>query len=226
MFVATIRGLAGLMLASFVSTCALLEVGAGRADWWVDAEALPLPPETTVIHGFLQERECASGGSPEGRIVGPRVEYGPEAIVVTFRVRSVGGGTCPSNPLFPVTIELTEPLGGRALLDGGVNPPRDATIDPTIVLAPEEDCGPLVGTDDTKIACLEFLNATLGDRYAEFARVSVAVEAGDCPGNICTTADEIEARAWRVEGTDRQGRSFAWLCSYADEVASCHEIPG
>jgi hypothetical protein len=90
MVVATIRGLVGLMLASFVSACALPEVGAGRADWWVDAEALPLPPETTVIHGFLQERECASGGSPEGRIVGPRVEYGPEAVVVTFRVRSVG----------------------------------------------------------------------------------------------------------------------------------------
>ena len=144
--------------------------------------------------------------------------------MVTFRVTEIGG-RCPSNPRFPVTVQLTEPLGTRPLLDGGVDPPRDATIDPTIVLTPEEDCGPLVGTDDTKIACLQFLNATLGDRYAEFARVSVAAEAGDCPGNVCTAADEIEAREWRVEGTDRQGRSFAWLCSYADEVASCNEIP-
>lgn len=52
--------------------------------------------------------------------------------MVTFRVRSLGMATCPSNPQFPVTIELTEPLGGRALLDGGVSPPRDAMIDPML----------------------------------------------------------------------------------------------
>jgi hypothetical protein len=104
--------------------------GAGRADWWVDPAALPLSPEDRTISAFLQERACASGQTPEGRILGPRIEYEPDAIVITFRVRE-DLGDCQGNPKHPITIQLEQPLGSRVLLDGGVTPPRDATIDPT-----------------------------------------------------------------------------------------------
>ena len=196
--------------------------GAGRADWWVDRETLPLPADTRLIHGFLQENACASGSSPEGRILGPTIEYRPDAIVVTFQVRHTGGvATCPSNPPFPVTIELTEALGARSLLDGGVTPARDATIDPTIRLAPDEDCGPLVGTGDAKLACLALVSATLGEEYASYADVRVAPAGADCPGDTCTEASAIEARTWTVEASDLTGASFAWACTYRDEVATC-----
>ena len=62
----------------------------------------------------------------------------------------------------------------RGLFDGGGSPQRDATIDPNIVIEPDEDCGPLVGTGDTKIACITLISATLGDRYVEFAEVRIS----------------------------------------------------
>ncbi len=198
---------------------------AGTAGWWVDPAQLPLPATATRIDGFLHEQACASGTSPEGRIVGPEIVYHPDAVTVTFGVRPIGG-TCPSNPWFPITVELAEQLGGRALIDGGSG--RDATIDPTIVLAPDEDCGPLreAETDAAKIACIALISATLGDRYQEFARVSVAPDDTPCRDDECATAEGVEARAWRVDATDRDGGSYRWRCTYRVEAATCVEAAG
>jgi hypothetical protein len=193
---------------------------AGRADWWVDPAELPLPRHTQVVRGFLEERACASGQSPEGRIYGPIIEYGADAIIVTYAVREIGG-RCPSNPRFPIAIHLAEPLGGRALFDGGVDPPRDASIDPTVVVEPTVDCGPLVGTDDAKVACLAMLSSTLGDRYAQFATVRIEPYAADCQGNACTRRPAIEARTWIVSATDLNAASYIWTCNYRSETATC-----
>lgn len=105
---------------------------AGAATWWVDTTLIPLAPETTEIKGFVMETACASGQSPEGRVNDPVIEYGAESVTVTFTIVSPPGDAqdCPSNPEFPVTVTLTEPLGERELLDGGSNPPRDATTTP------------------------------------------------------------------------------------------------
>ncbi len=105
--------------------------GAGPATWWV-AGGAPLAPETTEIDGILMETSCASGQSPEGRVNDPVIDYGAEAVTVTFTVVPPPGDAhdCPSNPEFPVTITLSEPLGERQLLDGGSTPPRDATTTP------------------------------------------------------------------------------------------------
>jgi hypothetical protein len=195
---------------------------AGRADWWVAASDLPLDPQTKEIHGFLQERACASGGSPEGRVTGPRIEYRANAVAVTFTVRSLGTATCPTNPRFPVTIQLAEPLRVRLLLDGGVDPPRDATVDPTIVLVPEdEDCGPLVDTDFGKVACLALENATVGDRYESYRTIRIAAAGADCPDHACPDEAAVEARMWIVDGVERDGTRHRWLCTYEDEVADC-----
>lgn len=173
-----------------------------------------------VIHGLLEERSCASGASPEGRILGPVIEYQPDVIVVTFKVREVGG-MCPGNPQFPVTIQLSEPLGTRGLFDGGVTPPRDATVDPTIVIAPVENCGPLVGTGDTKVACITLINATLGNRCAAFAEVRVSPAEDDCPRDTCTQLAAIEARTWIVDATALDGAKSRWTCNYKNEIARC-----
>jgi hypothetical protein len=192
----------------------------GRADWWVNPAYLPLARATRTIHGLLREQACASGGSPAGRILGPWIEYRSDAIVVTYRVRVVGG-RCPMNPTYPITINLAEDLGSRSLLDGGVDPPRDASSDPEIVHEPSVDCGPLVGTGDTKIACMAFESAALGDRLADFATFKVAGADKPCDGVVCTAAAGIEARVWRIEATDLNGTSSAWSCLYHGSDASC-----
>ena len=104
-------------------------VDAGPARWWVDPSGLPLDPTTTVIPAILVERECASGQSPEGRVLPPEIEYGDDEIVISFEiVRREGDQDCQGNPEFPVEIVLREPLGDRALVDGFDG--RDATVRP------------------------------------------------------------------------------------------------
>lgn len=194
---------------------------AGRADWWIASTELPLDPQARVLRGFLQERACASGGSPEGRITGPRIEYRADAVVVTFTVREVGG-VCPSNPRFAVTINLAEPVADRLVLDGGVEPPRDATIDPTIVLVPEvQDCGPLTGTDFGKSACIALEGATVGDRYEAYRTVRIWSAGADCANHACPDEASVEARTWIVDGVERDGTHHRWTCSYRDQVADC-----
>jgi hypothetical protein len=196
---------------------------AGQADWWVNPADLPLAATTRTIHGFLHEQACASGSSPEGRILGPWIEYRSDAIVVTYRVRVIGG-TCQGNGSYPITISLAEGLGSRSLLDGGVDPPRDASSDPEIVHEPSVDCGPLVGTDDTKIACMAFESAALGDRLAAFATFRVAAADQACDSAVCTARPGIEARVWRIEATDLKGANFAWSCSYRGGQATCSGV--
>ena len=83
-----------------------------------------LDPAATRLPLLVQERECASGQSAEGRIERPDVEYRSDAVIVTVRVRDLGGDQdCPGNPDTPFVLRLDEPVGDRELLDGGKRPP-------------------------------------------------------------------------------------------------------
>jgi hypothetical protein len=107
----------------------VLGKGIAVASWWVDpAAAVPGPDATALM--ALVDQEC--GGPLEGRIPSPVVIYAPDAIVVMFGVTTpIGGGgedsICNQSPPISYRVVLTEPLGRRALLDGSVIPPRDAT---------------------------------------------------------------------------------------------------
>ena len=105
--------------------------GMSIAVWWLDP-AFPRPRAIdTSIHVLLVEQACASGGSPEGRVLPPVVATREDAVVVTLVVGHVpGGADCPGNPTFAMTVDLPDAIGSRALLDGGVYPPRDATTKP------------------------------------------------------------------------------------------------
>jgi hypothetical protein len=105
--------------------------GAEAAEWSLDP-AQPLPgPDSRQVAALVHERACSSGRPPVGRVLPPIVVYGLDAVVVTFATRPLPGGQdCQGSPPAPVTFELTEPLGGRALLDGSVVPPADARIHP------------------------------------------------------------------------------------------------
>ena len=105
-----------------------LPAGVSRAEWRLDA-AFPKPAAgDRQIHVLINERACASGQSPEGRVLPPIIAPSQTAMTIAILVTNrPGGQDCPGNPDFALTIDLPEPLGGRTLLDGAVFPPIDVT---------------------------------------------------------------------------------------------------
>jgi hypothetical protein len=99
--------------------------GVGLADWWIDPAAPPPTPQSTSISIQLIERACAGGQPPNGRVLAPIVDYRPDSLVITIAVTTIPGDSdCQGNPIVPLTVQLSEPLRDRVLLDGGTVPPR------------------------------------------------------------------------------------------------------
>ena len=108
-----------------------LPAGIYPADFWLDPAAPPPGPDTTTLHGLIVERACANGKPPTGRVRPPVVVYAESTVTITVTVREIpGGADCPGNPSVPITIELSQPLGDRTVLDGSVFPPRDTSGPP------------------------------------------------------------------------------------------------
>lgn len=127
----------------------------------------------------------------------------------------LGLGGCPAAGVFhALRIETSEAIPLGAVTISGSK---------TIQLILDEDCGPLTAaaTDDAKIACGAFIEATIGDRTTEFATVTVAPADRPCAGTECSTAAGISVRLWRVDALDRNDQMHAWRCTYRDEAASC-----
>lgn len=96
---------------------------------WVLAPNQQVGPETTTVTALVTERECASGQSSEGRIVGPEVVQLADRVLVTFAVRALPGAhRCQGNPATTVEVGLPAPLGPRRLLDGSSLPARDPVM--------------------------------------------------------------------------------------------------
>jgi hypothetical protein len=110
----------------------VLPPGLGAASWTLDPAEPEPNADSRTFTAFVTERDCASGQSSEGRVVGPDILEVGDKVLVTFAVRPLGGGmqTCPGNPPTRVVVDLDEPLGNRQLLDGGTLPPRDPATDP------------------------------------------------------------------------------------------------
>jgi hypothetical protein len=97
-------------------------VGWGPAEWILDP-AYPLDESTTTLHLLATERACASGEAPQGRQVTTVVWAADSSLTVIVLVEHLtGGALCPSNPQFPVTVDLGHPLGDLTLLDGATIP--------------------------------------------------------------------------------------------------------
>lgn len=102
------------------------------ASWRVDRADLPLSPEAKSFTALVQERACAGGEPPVGRVAGPAIHYRRKEIGIAFFIRPLSGNgwvTCEGAPPVPVEVELDEAIGGRSLLDIGAYPPRLATPD-------------------------------------------------------------------------------------------------
>ena len=85
----------------------------------------PPKPEDTRLRVLVQEWACHGYRVPKREDVHPRIIYGEENVIVILRIEyPQGGATCPGTPPFRYTVKLDEQLGDRALVDGGLYPPR------------------------------------------------------------------------------------------------------
>jgi hypothetical protein len=106
----------------------VLPAGVGRAEWRLDPAFPPPAVGDRQIHVLINELACASGQSPEGRVLPPMIAPSQTAMTIAILVAGrPGGQDCPGNPDFAMVVDLPEPLGGRVLLDGAVFPPIDVT---------------------------------------------------------------------------------------------------
>lgn len=119
------RGLMGglVVVAVALAGCSLLGVERGNreeARWTVDP-AVRIASDATELPLLVQEVDCASGRSAEGRISSD-VDVERDRIVITvFVERLPGGQECPSNPATPYTLTLPQPLDGRELVNGATD---------------------------------------------------------------------------------------------------------
>jgi hypothetical protein len=126
-----VGALQGRWSADFIAEChpeIVPPAGVNRAEWRLDPGFPPPAAGDRQIHVLINELACASGRSPEGRVLPPIIAPSETAITIAILVTSrPGGQDCPGNPDFAMTVQLPDPLGGRTLLDGAVFPPRDVT---------------------------------------------------------------------------------------------------
>lgn len=111
----------------------LLLAGLNDADWLLDPDKSVPEPSSRSIDVLVTERECASGRSSVGRVVGPAIRYEADRVLVALGVIPQAGdfADCQGNPATPMSIELSEPLGNRILVDAGHLPFVDVTtVDP------------------------------------------------------------------------------------------------
>lgn len=127
---------------------------------------------------------------------------------------TLGGGCPAAGVLRALRVETTSSIAIGTITISGSK---------AVQLILDEDCGPLTAaaTDDSKVACLAFINATVGERTDEFASVTVAPADGSCPVTECSTTAGISAQPWSVDAVDRKGQPHTWRCAYRDETASC-----
>jgi hypothetical protein len=88
------------------------------ATWQLSAPDA-VTPDSESIDVEVFRLACASGVT--GEVLEPVVSYETEQVVIRIDVAPLqaGAGSCQSNNGVPVTVQLTEPLGPRALIDGG-----------------------------------------------------------------------------------------------------------
>lgn len=86
-------------------------------------------PGDTSVDLLVRERACASGQRAEGRIELVELTETADQVQLRIGVRPAEGNqNCQSNPPTPFTVELSEPLGDRDIVDASAIPPRPITI--------------------------------------------------------------------------------------------------
>lgn len=99
------------------------------ASWTTDPAAPPTPDSSTF--SALVTRLACNGGVT-GRILRPGIVVTPTEIVVTFNAEALPtlgpneGRTCPGNNAVRHEVQLDQPIGAHALVDGNCQPGKKA----------------------------------------------------------------------------------------------------
>lgn len=108
----------------------VLPPGLGHVAVHLDPAVLPDPADTR-IQLLVTEAGCTSGREMGDALRGPQVIETDAAVLVAFAVVPyVGAANCPDNPDVHATVELSRPLGDRALLHGVLVPPEPIQLRP------------------------------------------------------------------------------------------------
>jgi hypothetical protein len=97
--------------------CGLWPGGSAAATWAV-APNQEISAATSNFTVLVSRLGCNSGVTGEAQQ--PEVQLDDGEVIITFTVRpdEPSSATCPSNDQVPYDVELGEPLGDRALVDG------------------------------------------------------------------------------------------------------------
>ena len=90
---------------------------AGAATWQIP-KGSQLSTSTSSFTASVQRLAC--NGGVTGTVREPRVDYSDSRVILTFEVDGAasGAGDCQGNRAVRYEVVLSEPLGGRELVDG------------------------------------------------------------------------------------------------------------
>jgi hypothetical protein len=111
-----ITGAVLVLAASMLAGCGAS--GGTSEATWVVAPDEELSSGTTTFTALVTRLGCNSGVT--GTVEEPRVRLTDEQVILTFQVSpgDPAEAECPGNDAVPYVVELPEPLGDRALVDG------------------------------------------------------------------------------------------------------------
>ncbi len=123
---ALLGGATALLLAGCTGSAPSVPQGEpvlSTARWGLEAGELPGPNDRSISIG-VWEVPCSGGRDISDKVLPPEVSYEPSRVVATIFLEplpTLGPNealTCPLAPPVPYELELSEPLGDRALVDG------------------------------------------------------------------------------------------------------------
>ncbi len=119
------------LVAGVLATFALFTSGcsqeSGDSAQWELNNPSEVTAQSTTLSVAVSRLACASGET--GKVLTPIIKYDETQILIRTDVQPLAGDayTCPSNDIVPLTIELSEPVGERDLVDASCLDPEAST---------------------------------------------------------------------------------------------------
>lgn len=96
----------------------------GDAAVWDLESGASIDASSVEFTALVSRLDC--NGGVTGVVFAPTVEFADSEVVITFAVEPSAGGGCPDNDQVLYRVQLDEPIGDRALVDGACLPGADA----------------------------------------------------------------------------------------------------
>lgn len=112
-------GIVLVLLLFFFGSSACQSVVVEPVRWEMEGA---VQPDDRVIELFVVGGAC-DGSTPSSEIANVEVEEGPDRVMITVWMRTTSprfGGCTAAGVILPVKIDLSEPVGTRAVLDGSL----------------------------------------------------------------------------------------------------------